>query len=162
MKEHLRLISAFHYVMGGLQIFICSFPLFHVLAGLFLLVAPAHIFDVRGDEIIPLRIFGGFFMVIGGIFVLAGWTLGLCTIWSGRYIALRRKRTFSIVMGAINCMHFPFGTALGVFTLILLTKDEAKVLYGEPIDPPLVLPVPSPPAAPPAFAPSTPPSDLSR
>jgi len=156
MNEHLRLLSVFHYVMGGLQMLICSFPLIHFFVGLGLLVAPAKMGDAHGEDVIPLQIMGGFFMVIATIFIVLGWALGICTILSGRYIAQRRKRTFSIVLAAINCAHFPFGTALGVFTLVLLTKNEAKILYGEPVDPPLVPPLPSAPSTVPP-APQPPP-----
>jgi hypothetical protein len=154
MNDHLRLISVFHYVVGGLMMFFCSFPLIHFFVGLGLLIAPTKFENVHGDDILPLQIMGGFFMVMASIFLLLGWSMGICTILSGRYIAQRRRRTFSIAMAAINCMHFPFGTTLGVFTLILLTKDEAKILYGEPVNPPLMPPTPPPPATPGAFPPS--------
>jgi hypothetical protein len=67
---------------------------------------------------------------MGSIFVLAAWTISICTILSGRRIAQRRWQTFSIVMAAINCMIMPFGTVLGIFTIIALTRPEVKAMYG--------------------------------
>lgn len=67
---------------------------------------------------------GLFFALFGGIFVLFGWVLGFLTILSGRYIAQRRNRTFSIAMGAVNCTMVPFGTVIGVFDIVLLTNAE--------------------------------------
>ena len=77
----------------------------------------------------PPQWFGLLFALVGGAIILFGWTLGILTILSGRFIARRIHRTFSIVMGAINCALFPFGTVLGVFDIILLTKDELKRQY---------------------------------
>lgn len=39
---------------------------------------------------------------------------------------------FSIIMGGVNCAMLPLGTVLGVFDLVLLTKEETRRLYGEP------------------------------
>jgi hypothetical protein len=45
----------------------------------------------------------------------------MLTFIAGRFIHRRVNRTFSIVIAGINCLHF-FGTALGIFTLIVLTR----------------------------------------
>lgn len=80
----------------------------------------------------PPAFFGLIFVVFGGVFVIAGWTLGIFTILSGGNIARRKKRMFSVVIGCINCAFIPFGTVLGVFDIVLLTRDDVRVLYGEP------------------------------
>ena len=36
-----------------------------------------------------------------------------------------------MVMAAILCAFAPFGTVLGIFSLIILTKPETKKLFGE-------------------------------
>ncbi len=38
-------------------------------------------------------------------------------------------RTFVIVIAALSCAFFPFGTVLGVFTIIILSKPEVKSLF---------------------------------
>ena len=129
MNENLRLISTFHYVVGALHFLCFSFPLIHFFVGLAFVLNPPHM-QGQGNEPFPPQLFGLFFMGIGGALVLFGWTLGVVTIMSGRRIAQRRSRTFSIVVAAINCAFMPFGTALGVFTLILLNKTEAQAQYG--------------------------------
>jgi hypothetical protein len=37
---------------------------------------------------------------------------------------------FSFVMAAVMCMFVPFGTILGVFTIIVLSKESVLRLYG--------------------------------
>lgn len=128
LNEQLRLLSIFHYVVGGLHALFASFGLIHFFIGLSIILYPAGWAEGNGGG--PPPLFGFLFAGIGAVFVLAGWILGGLTILSGRFISRRVHRTFSIVMGAVNCALFPFGTVLGVFDIILLTKDETKQLYA--------------------------------
>jgi len=42
-------------------------------------------------------------------------------------------------MGAVDCMFMPFGTVLGVFTIIVLQKEAVRRLFGlAPFSPPVV------------------------
>jgi hypothetical protein len=45
------------------------------------------------------------------------------------WIKKRKNRTFSFVVAAMNCLQFPFGTALGVFTFIVLARPTVKSSY---------------------------------
>ncbi len=74
---------------------------------------------------------GFVFATLGSPAVLTGWTMGAATIYSGRCIMKRRRRMLSLVMAGIMCVFFPFGTALGVFTLVLLMRPSVTELYGE-------------------------------
>jgi hypothetical protein len=49
----------------------------------------------------------------------------------GRYLRLRRKRMFSFVMACILCMFMPFGTVLGIITIVMLSRDSVRRLYGD-------------------------------
>jgi hypothetical protein len=53
------------------------------------------------------------------------------TILSGRFIAKRRRKLFSLIVAGLSCLSFPLGTALGVFTFIVLLRDTIPELYGE-------------------------------
>jgi hypothetical protein len=130
-QEQLRILSIFHYVVGGLYALFGSFGLLYVGMGLMFTFAPASMSPANGQSG-PPAFFGMFFAVFGGIFVLVGWGLGFLTVLSGRYINQRKKRMFSVVMGCINCAFIPFGTVLGVFDIILLGRDDVRALYGEP------------------------------
>lgn len=131
MSEKLRLLAIFHYVVGGLHALFSSFGLIHFCMGLFFLLNPK-VFAESNGQSAPPEWFGLIFVLVGGGIVLTGWTLGFLTILSGRFIAQRKRRTFSLVMGCINCALMPFGTVLGVFTVLLLTRDDVRAVYGEP------------------------------
>ena len=40
-------------------------------------------------------------------------------------------RILGIIIGALHLLSFPFGTALGVFALIVLLNNEAPAVFGE-------------------------------
>ena len=132
--DHLRLLSIFHYVYGGLSIAFSSIFIFHIVMGVMFLENPQMFAPPPGaggtpPPPMPFNM-GWFFIGFGSVAVLIGWTSGILTIVSGRRIARRRSRTFSIVIAGLNCLSVPFGTALGVFTLIVLLRDSVRRLYA--------------------------------
>ena len=127
--EHLKLLEIFHYIVGGVAFLFACLPLIHLALGIAIIVAP----ESMGSNSQPAPAFVGYlFAGMAIVFILIGWTSAICTIASGRMIARRKRRMFSIVMGGILCVFFPFGTALGVFTIIILSRESVKSLYGEP------------------------------
>jgi len=125
----LSILSIFHYVFGGLAALVACFPVFHLLFGiLFMGVAAAGVSENKPEMLVP-GAFGLIFVVIAGSMILFGWTFAICVIYAGRCIAKKKKYMFCLVMGGIQCMFFPFGTALGIFTIILLVKDSVKELF---------------------------------
>lgn len=134
--EHLRLLSIFHYVYGALaMLFSCVF-IVHIAMGVVALNDPSF-FTPRGTNALanaqPMPpAFGWIFIIMGSVAILIGWTIGILSIVSGRCIARRRRRVFSLVVAGLNCMSFPLGTALGVFTFVVLLRDSIRPLYGEP------------------------------
>lgn len=66
------------------------------------------------------------FYVVGAIFLIG---IGTANILSGRFIARRKHRTFSYVVAGLNCIQFPFGTTLGIFTFVVLSRISVKMEY---------------------------------
>ena len=126
--EHLRLLSIFHYIVGGIMFFFSLFPLIHVGFGLFMILAPGSFFGNAGEQ--PPEFVGWLFAIIGGCAVLFGSTISICTILSGRFLSKKIKYMYSFVMACIECLFIPFGTVLGVFTIIVLSRNSVNVLYG--------------------------------
>jgi hypothetical protein len=127
-EKNLRLLSIFHYVVGGLNCFGGLFGLFYVGLGIFFLNASPATLNQRPGEPSP-EVFGWIFIAIGTFVVLLAGTLGICTILAGRKLAKRTGYRFAFVMACIECIGFPFGTILGVFTLIVLTKPTVKSMF---------------------------------
>jgi hypothetical protein len=62
-------------------------------------------------------IFIGFYVAMGAILAV----IATANFMSGRFIKKRRNKTFSLVVSGFNCLQMPFGTVLGVFTIIVLS-----------------------------------------
>ena len=125
--DHLRLLSLFHYIYGGIVIAMSSIAIIHLVLGVVMIVNPRAFAASRGQ--VPDRMLGWMFAVMGGAVIVIGWTIGLLTILSGRWIKQRRHRLFSMVLAGVNCMWVPLGTVLGVTTLMVLLRESVRPLY---------------------------------
>ena len=128
-SEHLKLLWIFHYVDAGMTAFFACIPFIHFFMGLALATGA---FPDTDPEAQPIGIF---IMVFAGLFILAGWTLAACIAYAGRSLQTRRRYTYCLVMAGVECIFMPFGTVLGVFTIIVLMRDSVKPLFGRPVAP---------------------------
>lgn len=125
-EEHLKLLSIFHYVVGGLAGFFAMFPIFHLIIGLVFILVPD---ESWGEGEAPPAFFGWIFVIFAGTIIAAGWSLAVCVIIAGRFLARRKCYLFCLVMAGIECIFMPFGTVLGVFTIIVLMRESTKGLF---------------------------------
>jgi hypothetical protein len=65
----------------------------------------------------------------GGIFLL-GQSLAICIIIAGRFLAQHKRYLFVFVVACCQCVFMPFGTVLGVFTIVLLSRESVKSAFG--------------------------------
>ena len=128
-EEHLRLLSIFHYVVGGLLAIVASVPLIHVALGLFIILAPA---KMGGHGPPPPAIIGWFFVVFGSFICVTGWLLAALTAIAGRQIARRKHLLFCQVVAGLVCLFMPVGTVLGVFKLMVLLSPTVKPRFDAP------------------------------
>jgi hypothetical protein len=136
-EQHLRLLSIFHYVTAGLAGLFALFPLIHLVMGLVMILAPEK-FSSAGEP--PPAWLGWLFVVMASLFILLGWTFAGFVFAAGRFLAKRKRYLFCLVMAGIECMFMPFGTVLGVFTIIVLSRDPVKRLFGQAPPPDVCLP----------------------
>lgn len=126
-EEHLRLLAVAHYIEGGLVAVNASFFLLYVGMGAAMIINPAWFVTENGSD----PVFAGWMLFGFGMFLtLLGWTFAGLTAYSGRCISQQRRRTFSLIMGLLNCLCVPLGTVLGVFTFITLGRPSVRELYA--------------------------------
>jgi len=128
--EHLRLLSIFHYVVGGIGVLASFFPLLYSAMGGFMLYAACHPAGLRNNQNPPPPILGWFFIVFGALFFLAALTMALCILLAGRSLSRRHHYWFVFVVACVECVFIPFGTILGVFTIIVLSRESVKTLFS--------------------------------
>lgn len=124
--QHLRLLGIFHYIVGAMGALFSLFPLIHVILGVFLLLAPVS----QHPEAAPPAFFAWLFIAIGGALFLMGEVTALCIITAGAFIHRRLHYWFVFIVACLECMFVPFGTILGVFTIIVLSKPAVKQQFG--------------------------------
>ena len=125
-EEHLNRLSIFHYVVAGIAaLFGCIF-LSHLAIGIATLTGALK--TDSGSEGSP-AFAGVIFIVIGSVMIIAGWSLAICLLVAARRLARRTHYRFCLVVAGISCVFMPFGTALGVFTIIILTRESVKKLF---------------------------------
>lgn len=126
-KKHLELLAIFHYIVGGIMFLFSCMPIIHLVIGLSMIFAPE--LWSRMDD--PPPVFAGYmFAIAGGLFFILGIAFSSCVLYSGFLIKKYKKRMFSFVIAYIECIFVPFGTVLGVFTIVVLSRDSVKELYG--------------------------------
>lgn len=124
--QYLRLLSIFHYIIGGVAAFFSFFPSIYIAIGLLALYPPG----ITPEEEVP-RIIGWAFISMGVLFLLLGIAFSVCMIIAGRYLARHAHYIFCFVIAAIECVFFPFGTVLGVFTILVLSRPKVRDLFEQ-------------------------------
>lgn len=114
---HVRLLGIFWLAMSAV----------HLIPGLVMVSLFGH-----GTRFLPPEVpnFVHGILSTVGVFILANAAAGLITGWG----LLQREswaRMLAIVMGCLNLIHIPFGTALGIYTLWVLLPAESEQEYRE-------------------------------
>ena len=128
-SEHLRLLSIFHYVVAGVAAFCSFFPLLYTVMG-FVFVALSHHPPTNPAQQPPPAALGWAFVVLGIFLFLLGMVFALFLTFAGRSLSRRKHYWFAFVVACIECIFIPFGTILGVFTIIVLSRESVKTLFS--------------------------------
>lgn len=127
--EHLNLLAVFHFVLGGFALLGVGFIVVHYSIMGFFFNNPAMWKEAKSgpppQEI--FQIFVWIYLLMAVIFV----AMGAMNIMSGMFLRKKKNKMFSMVVAGINCLQFPFGTALGVFTIIVLQRASVGLAYDE-------------------------------
>jgi hypothetical protein len=157
--DQLRLLVVFHYIYMGLQAAGLAFLGLHyfIMQSVFQVIEKTQKYEpkvsekrevetLRTDgEVVPIeRVrppevngkgeeffseFGSLFIVfyaIGAVFLIIYLILNFL---AARAISQRKSRTFSMVVAGFNCISFPLGTALGIFTLVVIGRQSVVTCF---------------------------------
>lgn len=134
--EHIKLLVIFHYVMAGLAVIGACFASLYVVMGVIFgqTLPAAAVSGGAGGGMSPadaeiFRMMGWIWVVFGGLAALFALGLAACLFLCGRYLSARQYPTFIFVIACIQCLNMPLGTALGVFTILVLQRPSVKALF---------------------------------
>ena len=122
-QQHLRLLSISHYVVAGLAGLFSLLPILHLVIGLGMASGALETNDEWAS------VLGILFALVAVVMIVLGLTFAVCLALAGRFLAARRNRTYCLVMAGLACMFVPFGTVLGVLTIIVLMRDSVRELF---------------------------------
>jgi hypothetical protein len=140
-QDQLKLLSIFHYVLGAFTALVSFVPVILLTIGLVMLVSPQTLEPSGGETQEGLQIVGGIFVGVAMLVLLVGLGSALCVILAGRFLNHRTHYIFCMVVAALECLSFPFGTILGVFTIVVLSRESVKRLFGRGSPPPAIAPL---------------------
>jgi hypothetical protein len=149
--DRLRLLSLGYYISGAIGAAFVSFLLIHFFLLLGFSFVPASQWNApapspgitqgawptpfstasqtsssaQAPPAIMFRIFAG----VIGLIIICGWTLGALTAYAGHCIKKRKHKIFIYVMAAINCIWIPYGTLLGIATILLFQWPEVQAQF---------------------------------
>ena len=104
------------------------FPLFYSVIGGFLIYAAQH--PGANNQEPPPAFVGWIFIVLGAVFFLAGVTVAIRILMAGRCLSRRKGYSFALVIACVECLFVPFGTILGFFTIVALSRESVKALFS--------------------------------
>lgn len=129
-SEHLRLLVIFHYIAAVLAFVGVAFALMYFVLLEFVLANPQVLEEAAQQGEDPRR-FIGLFRGLIGLGVIWFLIPAVGNLLSASFMKKRRHRTFVMVMAAINCLHIPIGTGLGIFTFIVLTRNSVRKQFQQ-------------------------------
>jgi len=123
------LLAIFHYVVAGLAALFSFFPLLYTTVGAIFIFAARHGTPKPGEEP-PPEFIGWIFAMVGSLLFLLGIAIAICILIAGRSLAKRTCYWLALVVACIECLFIPFGTILGVFTIVVLSRESVKALFS--------------------------------
>lgn len=124
--DQIKLLSIFHFVVAGLLALLAMVPLIHLSIGV--AIVSGALKGARG-EVAPVWI-GWILIAMASLAILVGLSVAGCTAAAGYRLRSFRSYTFCLVVAGVLCIFFPLGTALGVFTIIVLVRPSVKAKFG--------------------------------
>jgi hypothetical protein len=128
--SNVRLLAIFHFVLAGFALLGIGGLAMHSMMMHAILSNPEAFAGTQGATPPPnpevvFAIFRWFYIAMGCVLFLAS----VANLISGLCLFRRKARVLSMVVAGFDCVGFPFGTVLGVFTLIVLGRDSVRELY---------------------------------
>lgn len=121
-NEHLRVLSICYFVSAGMNVFFSLFGLLYAFMGLVLTAAASQTTSQPNQP--PPAFVALFFGAFGfGIFSIMV-VLAVLKFITAQRLKQRRSRTLCMIVAGLTCLGIPVGTALGVFTFVVLSRPS--------------------------------------
>ena len=133
-RENIKLLAIFHFIMSGLSFLGLLFLPMHYAFMNRMMNAPMMTQPQNGQPAPDpatmasfLDMFVWFYLGMG-ILIFVG---AIMELLCGLFLLKKKHRMFCLVVSGLNCLSVPIGTALGICTIIVLTKDSVIASYEQ-------------------------------
>jgi magnesium-transporting ATPase (P-type) len=126
-SEHLQLLAISHYIVAGLVALFALLPVIHLVVGVAMVTGRL---GAAANKDPDAHIVGWFFVFFATACIVCGLVFAACLAFAGRFLKQRRHYLYCLVLAGFACMFMPFGTVLGVFTIVVLMRPSVKVSFG--------------------------------
>lgn len=125
-KRQLKILSKVQIIYGILNLFVSFF----YYETIFILVhGYRKVLEETNPELqVALMIGFGFVMFLIGIAIL------FFIILAGQSLGRHENYHFCFIVAVAECLIFPFGTIIGVSTILVLRRESVKQLFSTPME----------------------------
>lgn len=127
MKKHTQIVAALHIALGAMSLLgaIVVFAVFGMAGGIVISQGQHQAAGILGIVAVAL---GAFLTALALPGIIGGWALLSGRSWG---------RPLVLVLGFIDLINIPFGTALGIYTIWALLHEPVSQLPGAPTNQPV-------------------------
>ena len=126
---HLKILGICHFIVAGLSVLGIGL-MFLELTMMDAIMHDPHFMNAGKGGPPPAQMFDLMKIMFTTFAALFG-VVGVLNVLSGIFLLQKKLRTFSLIIAGLNCIQFPFGTILGVFTFIVLFRPSVSDLYSD-------------------------------
>lgn len=127
-EEHLRLLTLGYWVSAGVSALVSLIGLVYIVMGVVFGAVLSNLPVKPGQEAPPAAV-GLVFAIVGALVFAVLVAIALLKARAARCLTRRRCRVFCMVIGGLSCLSMPWGTVLGVCTLIVLGRPSVIALF---------------------------------
>ena len=124
--EHLRLVRIGFMVSAATSALFGCFGFIYAFMGAMIATMAERSSATPG----PPQAIGWLFATLGLTIAAGGLGLAGARLYAAKCIRERRGRLYCIIMAAICCLEFPYGTIFAVLALIVLGRSSVETLFG--------------------------------
>jgi hypothetical protein len=136
-EEHLKLLSLGYMISASTTAFFSIFGLMYAVMGIVISKFPSRQAEGTTATQAPPAFVGWFLIGIGtGIFLFMV-ILAAAKLRTAFCIKHRKSRTFCMIVAGFSCLAIPYGTALGVFSFVVLGRDSVARMFKPSVAPAL-------------------------
>lgn len=123
LEQRLRALAIAHFLLAALAAVVTILVLISALA------FSASMYGLTGGNLVDAF---SYFRAIGAGTLLASFTMAVISAAAGWNLLTQRSRKFGLVLELAILFLFPFGTILGVVTLLVLVRAPVREQFGVP------------------------------